>query len=146
MRRTSVNSEISVRVLAGLLFLFVLGFCLPTGAEPSSLESRVDSALACHQRAILLEVGLVHLSEEEKVRQRSRLNATMVGIDQCVSDGKKNMALDHEAWQERVRRANLQKKHSASHLREAALRSTVFKLLKRTEVLWLRLRVVLAKD
>jgi hypothetical protein len=145
MRRTSVNSEISVGYPAVFLFLFVLGFCLPVGANPPSIEARVEAALACQQRAILVEVGLTHLSDEEKGSQRSALNAAMGGIAHCVSLGQKNMEGDHKAWQERVRRANVHKKHSASHLREAALRSTVLKLLKRTETLLLRLRVALAE-
>ena len=93
----------------------------------------MEESLACRQKAIVLEVGLEHLTKEEVQEQRALLAAQVTNIQACVEKGLTDLGKGRDAWKEKVKRMNDRKRHSASHLREAGLRSTIGKILDRTK-------------
>ena len=146
MRHLSVNSE----MFRCLLALVLLGAWLVIPAESrasnrSTLEKMVEESLACHQKAVVLEVGLELLTKEEVIEQKPFLRAQVIHIEACAAKGNADLEKGRDGWREKVKRLNQGKRHSATHLREAALRSTIGKILKRTKKSLLKLRTYLTE-
>ena len=146
MRPHSVNSEI-VKLLRPFGFIgLLLALHSPSlASNDTCIELLVEESLACEQRAHVLEVGLSHWSKEEIDERQSQLLDQVAGIERCLEKGQEALRAGRVAWEEKVQRMNKQHRHSANHLREAALRSTVSKLLNRTRKRLSKLQAHVAK-
>ena len=134
MRPLSVNCEMVVNIRVAAL---VLCLCLPASPTQAAtkvpLKEQIERSLACEQKAHVLDVGLSHWTQEEIRRNQNQLGAQIGLIEHCLERGKLELKASRREWDERVARSNELRRHSAQHLREAALRSTISKLLNRTE-------------
>ena len=125
--------------------MFVCSLASPIqAATKTSLKKQIERGLACEQKAHVLDVGLSHWSEEEIRGNQVQLRAQIGLVEHCLEKGKLELRASRREWNERVTRSNESRRHTAQHLREAALRSTIGKLLKRTEQLLPKLRRHLA--
>ena len=109
------------------------------------MEQMVEERLACEQQAHVLEIGLSHWTQEEIRQGRSKLQAQLLQIDICLEQGRSDYRSTLPEWNKKVKRFNEKRRHTATHLREAALRSTVSKLLSRTARRLSKLRVATAE-
>ena len=134
MRPLSVNCEMVVNTCIWALLVCLCLLTNPTQAATKvPLKEQIERSLACEQKAHVLDVGLSHWGEEEIRRNQIQLRAQIRLIEYCLERGKLELKASRREWDERVVRSNELRRHTAQHLREAALRSTISKLLKRTD-------------
>ena len=134
MNTPSVNFQ-----LWKLLRVTALGWLLLIGAEParaastSSLQQLTAECLACEHTAQVLEQEIAGWPDELVSQGRGQLQARLDRVQTCRDKGRDDLDKGETLWRERWQKAHRRSRLSNALLRQAAMRSTVRKLLHRTQ-------------